>query len=218
MPTRYGYTGREQDEYTGLYYYRARFYDPQIGRFISEDPIGFRGGINWYAYVGNNPLGFTDPLGLMGADNGFSHLPQYEIQKRIEQCKAIRILLERERMHGTGPASWISSVTFGSPDTMLTALNNRHYGNISVGGRPFDMDWFMDSKAVSGQFWDLGPFAYVVGKVSWSAKNKLTGQPQTYPWPYQDPGELEAALALSNNKSYKDIFTEEWFKEYCPCE
>jgi uncharacterized protein RhaS with RHS repeats len=44
--------------------YRARFYDPQIGRFTSEDPIGFAGGVNWYAYVKNNPILFRDPLGL----------------------------------------------------------------------------------------------------------------------------------------------------------
>lgn len=49
---------------TGFYYYRARYYDPKIGRFISEDPIGFRGGINFYAYVENNPVNDTDPTGL----------------------------------------------------------------------------------------------------------------------------------------------------------
>lgn len=50
---------------TGFYYYRARYYDPKIGRFISEDPIGVRGGINFYSYVGNNPIGFADPMGLI---------------------------------------------------------------------------------------------------------------------------------------------------------
>jgi RHS repeat-associated protein len=45
-------------------YYRARYYDPQIGRFISEDPIGFRGGMDFYAYVGNSPYNFSDSLGL----------------------------------------------------------------------------------------------------------------------------------------------------------
>ncbi len=48
---------------TGLYYYRARYYDPTVGRFISEDPIGFGGGINFYAYVRNDPVILTDPLG-----------------------------------------------------------------------------------------------------------------------------------------------------------
>jgi len=62
--TRYSYTGRERDALTGLLYYRARFYDPQLGRFISEDPIGLAGGINSFAYVRNNPARFTDPSGL----------------------------------------------------------------------------------------------------------------------------------------------------------
>jgi RHS repeat-associated protein len=62
--TRYSYTGRELDSDTGLYYYRARFYDPQTGRFISEDPIGLRGGINLYVYVKNNSISFFDPSGL----------------------------------------------------------------------------------------------------------------------------------------------------------
>jgi RHS repeat-associated protein len=62
--TRYGFTGRERDGLTGLYYYRARWYDPQQGRFLSEDPITFAGGINFYAYVGNDPVGKVDPSGL----------------------------------------------------------------------------------------------------------------------------------------------------------
>lgn len=63
--TRYQFTGREFDSFSGLQYSRARFYDPQIGRFISEDPIGFAGGdVNLYGYVRNNPLMFNDPFGL----------------------------------------------------------------------------------------------------------------------------------------------------------
>jgi RHS repeat-associated protein len=62
---RYGYTGREQDAETGLDYYRARYYDPTVGEFISEDPIGFRAGdTNLTRYVGNNPTNFVDPSGL----------------------------------------------------------------------------------------------------------------------------------------------------------
>ena len=53
-------------EADGLYYMRARYYDAQIGRFISEDPIGFAGGINLYAYVGGNPVMLVDPSGLFG--------------------------------------------------------------------------------------------------------------------------------------------------------
>ncbi|MGD9630852.1 MAG: RHS repeat-associated core domain-containing protein [Pyrinomonadaceae bacterium] len=73
LATRYGFTGRERDDATGLMYYRARFYDPKLGRFISEDPIGFGGGdINLYGYVWNNPVSFTDPMGLDGWGNDFA--------------------------------------------------------------------------------------------------------------------------------------------------
>src|SRR5262249_4000938 len=58
------YTGREWDSDTGIFYYRARYYQPSTGRFISEDPITFRGGRNFYRYVRNNPLNRTDPTGL----------------------------------------------------------------------------------------------------------------------------------------------------------
>ncbi|MBJ7312914.1 RHS repeat-associated core domain-containing protein [Rugamonas sp. CCM 8940] len=57
------YTGRENDG-NGLYYYRARYYAPALARFVSSDPIGLAAGVNTYAYVGGNPLGYTDPFGL----------------------------------------------------------------------------------------------------------------------------------------------------------
>jgi RHS repeat-associated protein len=63
VPT-YGYTGREPDA-SGLVYYRARYYDPSVGRFTARDPVGYLDGINRYAYVGNNPVNFTDPNGLL---------------------------------------------------------------------------------------------------------------------------------------------------------
>jgi RHS repeat-associated protein len=55
---------RELDAGAGLYYVRARWYDPYLGRFISEDPIGLAGGINNYAYAANDPVNRNDPLGL----------------------------------------------------------------------------------------------------------------------------------------------------------
>jgi len=60
------FAGREYDSETGLYSQRARYYDPSVGRFLSEDPIHFRGGINFYTYVFNNPVDLIDPLGLKG--------------------------------------------------------------------------------------------------------------------------------------------------------
>jgi RHS repeat-associated protein len=58
------YTAREFDPETGIYEYRMRYYDPGVGRFLSEDPIQFGGGEDFYAYTHNNPVRYFDPSGL----------------------------------------------------------------------------------------------------------------------------------------------------------
>ncbi|WP_329377105.1 RHS repeat-associated core domain-containing protein [Streptomyces sp. NBC_01716] len=58
----YTFTGRESDG-TGLLYYRNRYYDPESGRFISQDPIGYAGGTNLYQYALSSPTTYTDPSG-----------------------------------------------------------------------------------------------------------------------------------------------------------
>ena len=60
------FAGQHYDEETGLYYNWHRYYDPQIGRYITSDPIGLEGGLNTYGYVAQNPMGETDPRGLCG--------------------------------------------------------------------------------------------------------------------------------------------------------
>lgn len=71
----YQYTGREADA-AGLYYYRARYYSPRMGAFISEDPLGFGGKQNsLYAYVAGNPIGNLDPFGLMRLPSNPNGLP-----------------------------------------------------------------------------------------------------------------------------------------------
>ena len=58
------FTGRDYDSETGLRYYRARYYDPSSGHFLSQDPARFWAGTDFYSYVDNDPLDFRDPLGL----------------------------------------------------------------------------------------------------------------------------------------------------------
>ncbi len=124
----YRFTGREWDPDAGLYYYRARYYDPKTGRFISEDPIGFAGGINLYRYVGNNPVNFKDPLGLSdmndlfglgtsiaGLANNFANLPKSAASAAIWGVDMI-----------TNQVGIISSA--------LPCSNAKSYADVGIGG------------------------------------------------------------------------------------
>jgi RHS repeat-associated protein len=80
------YTGREFDAETGVYYYRARYFDPGTGRFVSEDPIRFGGdGPDFYAYVNNDPTDFTDPLGL--CCDVPAHPPDVNVEYNMSQAQ-----------------------------------------------------------------------------------------------------------------------------------
>jgi RHS repeat-associated protein len=96
----WSYTGREWDTEIGLYYYRARYYDPMSGNFISGDPIHLKGGPNLYAYVAGNPVGATDPSGLLQVRiaydinydygvpfHGRTGISSVQISTALESCK-----------------------------------------------------------------------------------------------------------------------------------
>ena len=61
---RFGYTGQAWLPEVGLWYYKARMYAPGLGRFLQTDPVGYGDGMNWYGYVGGDPVNSIDPTGL----------------------------------------------------------------------------------------------------------------------------------------------------------
>ena len=87
----FGYNGEvtDSDTGTGLIYLRNRYYDPEIGRFLTVDPA--MDGTNWYSYCENDPVNKTDPLGLFGKNTklgittSYDNPDVYELQKRLNE-------------------------------------------------------------------------------------------------------------------------------------
>jgi len=111
LNNQYAFTGREIDVENNLYYYRNRYYDPEIGRFIQEDPIGFRGGINFYSYVSNNSVNHIDPLGL----RGWWAFPEDNIPTPLENPDGFFCVLGPLiiRHNDSGISSFLSITSFG---------------------------------------------------------------------------------------------------------
>jgi RHS repeat-associated protein len=128
------YVGRENDG-TGLYYYRARYYSPILQRFLSEDPLGFAAGdANLYAYVANSPINFTDPFGLSVWKNlirvytnlhsGPRLLGQISKGNKTKKLEAIERYLKKGR--GSGAENGIVHVVNGTDaetETLAKALS-----------------------------------------------------------------------------------------------
>src|SRR5206468_4261801 len=96
---RFKFTAREWDSEIAQYYYRARFYQPTVGRFLSEDPVGARADSNFYRYVHNRPHQATDPTGLQNLEkiaifrtqiSNVRYLIKITIEKRNQLQREVR--------------------------------------------------------------------------------------------------------------------------------
>ncbi len=143
---RFGYTGQAWLPEIGLYYYKARMYSPTLGRFLQTDPIGYGDDPNFYAYVGNDPINFIDPLGLEdcpvvaqdgGAGNGDCGVdPPPEEEIVIRGTKLVPVDIHLDDLNLQGPS--LEAILAGLPSKFIPTAPLIQAGGEFDSGLPRD--------------------------------------------------------------------------------
>jgi RHS repeat-associated protein len=139
----YQYAGYRYDSETGLYYVKARYYSPNLGRFLQTDPVGFQGGFNLYAYVGNDPINFTDPTGR------FMEQPNVDMSIPYEQTQNMP-LTSYDPTVPTSMELIRAPQVFTSQSPLVNgpyqfAGTEYDYQVVNAGGRQFLSQWLLKS-------------------------------------------------------------------------
>ncbi len=195
-----GQYGVMTDPSTGLLNMRARWYSPALGRFLSEDPIGFSGGMNWYAYADGNPISAMDPFGLCAvglASTVNRHANSFAAFVNDGAINAFAGMawtaaFVRDQVHHIAGGNWSS---IGTTNTSVNAAPNV-YGNKgyydTAGSLPVARDMgvslFMGYKAmaqgvstaVAAPVANSGTRIGATGQVGEAALKQLGGEPQAF--------------------------------------
>jgi len=159
------FTGEQRDSGSNLYYLRARYYDPGIGRFVTQDPLPMG---NLYAYAGNNPVNFVDPSGL----HCKAWHPHHCVQEGAEEAKDVVEEVYEEVVEPT--AEFLTD-----PDTLI-ALGQAIGGGAIViscvgGGGPVNpVCWGGVGLYVLVSYWEYSRAESTCERV-WSAVTSVAG-------------------------------------------
>jgi RHS repeat-associated protein len=191
------YTGRDLDSDTGLYYYRARYYDPMTGRFLSEDPIGFGGGVNKYAYARNDPSTRNDPQGLCDDQKCAQGLNDAnKDMKAIDRANAAWDTIQAAADANDIDPALLAAV--GVLESGFRNVNERGGANVGVG--VFQLTVAPGSGVTAAQAGDLTWAGNYAANMLNSNTNYLAGK-----FPNFTPTQLLQATAASYNFGTKNI-------------
>ncbi len=200
IESRYKYTGREFDSETGMQYNRARYYDAAIGRFISEDPIGFAGGdTNVYRYVSNRVTNSTDPTGkiLNGVGDDLKLTGKYG---GLERLKA-EFEIEQQRIGARGAAKGALERTIDTSEKNQIECERGKGGNMRL-------NWLKLFRFFRGP----GPLALIPPEVWFYLVQQLIAPSR------QAGGMLAVELGAATWDDYNDTFNEREEPESDSCE
>jgi RHS repeat-associated protein len=150
------FTGRDNDGMTGLYYYRARYYSPKMMRFISEDPIGLRGGSNVFAYANGNPLSNRDPSGLdaWGGLTGGISSAEAQMLSAVQNATTLVAGCLSSAIHNLNPWSFIPD--FVGVGALTGGLLGADFGWSAAGGEAAELGGIFAAGEATGDLVILG--------------------------------------------------------------
>lgn len=178
---RYMWQGRELDAKTGLYYFRARWYSPGTGRWLSKDPIGIGGGLNLYVFCGNNPVNFVDPSGQAPASCSGEYMARQNQLLAIKNILAHNESLPKELRNALENAVIVYQNTdrflgdaLGGAQGNQILISHAHWGDGT--GSSLDLRELLDTIIHEGlhqegrinhpeEGWENTPFAKEVDKL-----------------------------------------------------
>jgi RHS repeat-associated protein len=175
----FAFAGREWDNDAGLYYNRARWLDPRIGRFLSEDPLGFEGGdSNLYRYANNDPFNLVDPSGHSWLSSFFKKVEKgvkntfKTIENIVTNFDDVAKGLAKDPLFWVSTAAWFVGIPLPGANITWGAFK---YGG-GLGGFSFNTDWLKIGTEtfsfLSGQGFNLGAptlnWSTTIASGSWS--------------------------------------------------
>lgn len=197
----YTYTGREMDD-IGVDYYRARYYNPGTGRFLSEDPKGLRGGINRYVYAGNDPINFRDPFGTDKCN------PKPKEFLQIIQLANLSMMLPLDIVDGNWPGAWSAMMDILADEVLLSAEMNGNQSMEAAETEAAEIESFSNLSGLVSFAATGNPFlSQVLSTVQgeYGTYNELNGfanGEQSYAGAYNMAGELLNLALESTDRVY----------------